>query len=168
MHKPVKVKVWLCFAVVVWLAVRIVLAGGYAYAFELPDSVKEWRCVNEYVVPLILDVNSEDLGRIVYRDYEREMLKGTVQVILTEGRGTGSLYVPEEVRDVAGAMPAESGYRIIDIDGRKSIIERHEFIPISIAVDAGENIVITIESSTLNEEEITEFARNILQESKIH
>ncbi|MBR0034234.1 MAG: hypothetical protein IJP54_01030, partial [Synergistaceae bacterium] len=81
------------------LVLTFLMFSGRAFAFELPDAVKEWRCVKEHIVPLVLDVNSEDIGRMVYRDYEREMPKGTVQIILTEGRGTGSLYVPEGVRD---------------------------------------------------------------------
>lgn len=145
----------------------MLMCSGCAFAAELPETVNEWRCVKEDVVPLVLDVNSEDIGRMVYRDYERGTRKGAVQVILTEGRGTGSLYVPEGVRDSKGAMPSEAGYKIVDIEGRKSIIEHHEFLPVSLAVNAGENTVITIESSTLNEKEITEFARNILQKSKI-
>ena len=149
------VKLWICLAV-------ILLAAGYAFALELPDTVNEWRCVKEDIVPLILDANGENLGRIVYRDYARENPKGTLQIILTEGIGTGSLYVPERVRDSKGAMPSDSYYKILDIDGLKSILERHEFMPVSIAVNAAKNTVITIESSSLSEESIIEFARNLI------
>ena len=149
------VKVWVCLAVILW-------AAGYAFALELPDAVNEWRCVKEDVVPLVLDANHENLGRMVYRDYEREMPKGTLQIILTEGKGTGSLYVPEHVRDSKGAMPSESGYKILNIVGRKSVLEKHSYMPLVLAVDAGDNVILTIESSSLNENELVTFAEEIL------
>ncbi len=153
MHKAVNV--WVCFAV-------MMLFSGGAYALELPDTVNEWRCVNEHVVPLILDVNSENLGRMVYRDYVRDFPKGTLQIIMTEGRGTGSLYVPEGVRDSKGAMPAESGYEILNVAGRKSVLERREYMPLALAVDVAENVILTIETGSLTEDEIVSFAEEVL------
>ena len=147
------------------LIVMMMMLASSACALELPDSLGEWHYVNEHVVSLIPDATSEDLGRMVYRDYERESPRGRVQVIMTEGTGTGSLYVPERVRTSGGVMASDSEYRIIDIDGRKAILERHDDIPISLAVNAGDDTVLTIESSVLDEEGITEFARSILQTS---
>ncbi len=144
------------------LVLMFLMFSGRAFAFELPDAVKEWRCVKEHIVPLVLDVNSEDIGRMVYRDYEREMPKGTVQIILTEGRGTGSLYVPEGVRDSEGAMPSESGYEILSISGRKSVLEKRAYMPLALAVSAGDNVVLTIETGSLTEDEIVSFAEEIL------
>ena len=149
------VKVWVCLAAVMWLA-------GYAFGAELPDSVNEWRCVKEDIVPLVLDVSSEDIGRMVYRDYVRENPKGTLQIILTEGRGTGSLYVPEGVRDSGGFMPSESGYKILSIAGRKSVLENRAYMPLALAVSAGDNVVLTIETGSLTENEIVSFAEEIL------
>ncbi len=154
MHKAVKV--WVCFAA------EVLLAAGSAFAYELPDTVNEWRCVNEHIVPLILDVNSEDLGRMVYRDYVRDFPKGTLQIVMTEGRGTGSLYVPEGVRDSKGAMPAESGYEILNVAGRKSVLEKRAYMPLALAVSAGDNVIITIETGSLTEGEIVSFAEEIL------
>ncbi len=155
MHKSVKVLVCLS----VWL-----VFAGFGYALELPDTVNEWRCVKEDVVPLVLDVNSEDLGRMVYRDYVRENPKGTLQIILTEGRGTGSLYVPESVRDSEGTMPSESGYKILSIAGRKSVLENRAYMPLALAVSAGDNVVFTIETGSLTEDEIVSFAEEILSQ----
>ena len=142
----------------------IMMCTSCAYAMELPDSVNEWRYVNEHVVTLTPSADGVNLGRMVYRDYERESPRGYVQVILTDGTGTGSLYVPERVR-AGGLMPSDSEYRILDIAGRKAILERHENIPLSLAVDADNNVVLTIESSALDEEGIIEFAVNIMQGS---
>ncbi|MBQ7215398.1 MAG: hypothetical protein IJS39_05385 [Synergistaceae bacterium] len=153
MRKAVKVLVCLS----AWL-----VFSGCGYALELSDTVEEWHCVKEYIVPLILDAGSEDLGRMVYRDYVRDFPKGTVQIILSEGRGTGSLYVPESVRDSEGAMPAESGYRILSIAGRKSVLENRAYMPLALAVDAGDNVILTIETGSLTENEIVSFAEEIL------
>lgn len=150
-------KVWICLAVVLWLA-------GYAFAAELPDSVNEWQCVKEDVVPLILDVNHENLGRMVYRDYVREMPKGTLQIILAEGKGTGSLYVPEGVKDSKGFMPSDSGYEILNVAGRKSVLENRAYMPLALAVSAGDNVVFTIETGSLTEDEIVSFAEEILSQ----
>ena len=149
-----------------FLVLMMLLLASCAYALELPDSVNEWQCVNEHIVTLTPVATGENLGRMVYRDYERESPRGYVQVILTEGTGTGSLYVPERVR-AGGLMPSDSEYRILDIAGRKAILEHHENIPLSLAVDADNNVVLTIESSALDEEGLIEFAVNILQEAKI-
>ncbi len=132
------------------------------YAGELPDSVREWRCVKESVTPLVLDANGENLGRIVYRDYEREAPKGYVQVIMTEGSGTGSLYVPESVRDSEGVMPSDAGYRVLSIAGRKAIMEAKSYMPLVLAIAAGENVVVTIESGSLGEDELVSFAEEML------
>ena len=149
------VKVWVCLAVILW-------AAGYAFALELPDAVNEWRCVKEDVVPLVLDANHENLGRMVYRDYVRDFPKGTVQVIMSEGKGTGSLYVPESVRNSKGAMPSESGYKIMNIAGRKSVLENRAYMPLALAVEAGDNVILTIETGSLTEDEIVSFAEEIL------
>ena len=144
----------------------MLMSAASCYAFDLPDSVREWRCVNESVTPLILDVNGENLGRIVYRDYEREAPKGYVQVIMTEGSGTGSLYVPERVKDSRGVMPSDSGYKILSISGRKAIMESKSYMPLVLAVSAGDNVVLTIESGSLSEQELVSFAEEILSQWK--
>ena len=152
-------KVWVCLAAILWVA-------GYAFAVELPDSVKEWRCMKEHVVPLILEADGENLGRMVYREYVREFPKGSVQVIMSEGRGTGSLYVPESVRDSKGAMPSETEYKILRIAGRNSVLENRAYMPLALAVNAGDNVVLTIETGSLTEDEIVGFAEEILSSWK--
>ena len=144
------------------IIVLLLLCSSCAFAVELPDAINDWLCVNEYVVPLIPDANHENLGRIVYRDYERETPKSSVNVILTEGKGTGSLYVPERVRDSKGLMPSEYGYKILEVSGRKSILEINSYLPLVLAVDAGDNIILTLESSSLTEAGLVGFAEEIL------
>lgn len=145
------------FAAVMVFAVR-------AWGAELPDAVGEWRCVKEHVVPLVAEANGEQLGRIVYGDYERQAPRGSVQVIMTEGTGTGNLYVPEKVNDSDGVMPSSSGYRLLDIRGYKAILESHGGIAYALAVKAGEDLVITLESISLKEEALVDFAADFLRQ----
>ena len=155
------VKAWLCLAVILW-------AAGYAFSFELPDSVGEWQSVNEHVTPLVPAATSADLGRVVYRDYVRETPRGLVQVILTEGTGTGSLYVPEKLNASKGVLPTNSGYKLLNVNGHKAILEQYPLMPLSLAINAGKDTVITIESSALNEEGLIEFAAELLQGYNLH
>ena len=146
----------------VFLAAIMVMFAQTAFALELPDTVGEWRCVNEHVLPLVADANGEELGRMVYRNYEREAPKGSLQVILSEGTGTGGLYVPDTVNDSHGAMSAESGYRLLTLAGYPAILEVHSYMPLALAVKAGDNVVLTIESPSLDESGIAGFAEEIL------
>ena len=143
-------------------AVMLVFAASCAFAVELPDSVNEWQCVNEHITPLVPDATGESLGRVVYRDYERETPRGLVQVIMTDGTGTGSLYVPEKLNDSKGYLPTNSGYKLLTVAGHKSILENYPYMPLALAVSVSDNVILTIESGSLNETEIVSFAEEIL------
>ena len=138
----------------------VLILSSCAYCLELPDEINGWQCVNEYIVPLVLDVNSADMGTITYRDYTQH--NKSIQIILTQGKGTGELYVPEKVRDIKGIMPSGSGYEVLEVSGFKSVLERHEYMPLSLAVNVSKDTVITFESSTLNDRDIAYFANSIL------
>ena len=84
------------------------------YAFLLFSLPTGWELKKEFVTPLIPDSNSEDLGRVIYKTYERESPRAVLEIILTEGAGTGNLYVPESVNISKGLMPA-SKYKILEI-----------------------------------------------------
>ncbi len=140
----------------------MIMLASCAYALELPDSVNEWHCVKEHITTLTPDADGVNRGRMVYRDYERESPQGIVHVILTEGTGTGSLYVPEKVRKPEGLTLSASEYKLLTIAGSKSIMEVHSYMPLVLAVNAGDNVVLTLESSSLNEHEIVSFAEEIL------
>lgn len=147
----------------VMLALLMVLISPGAYALELNDEILGWHCVNEQVVELAPEASGENIGRIIYRDYIRESPKGTLKIILTQGTGTGSLYVPEIVRSAKGVMPSSAGCELLDLSGRKAILERYEYLPLSLAVSAGEDIVLTVETASLSEEEVIHFAESILR-----
>ena len=105
---------------------------------------------------------SQDLGKVIYKDYERENPKKTLQIILTEGKGMGSLYVPEKIKTSKGLMPSEAGYKILNVAGKRAILETQSYLPIVLAVNFDNNIVLTIESKSLNENEIVKFAEELL------
>ena len=144
------------------LFISLLLFTSRINALELPDKIQEWHSVSEYVVPLIAAKDNKDFGRCVYRDYVREAPKGYMQVILTEGSGTGTLYVPERVNDSKGVMSSSSGYEILSVAGHDSIIEHHDNMPAVLAVNVSKDIILTIETTALSEEEIKLIAENIL------
>ena len=145
----------------IFLFIFIFILESSCAALELPEKIHEWKLTEEFITPLILDATSEDAGKIIYRTYEREKPIGTFQIILTEGSGTGNLYVPDEVKNSKGLMPA-SEYKIFEIDGKKAILENQSYLPLAIAVAVDNNIVLNIESYSLNQKELIKIAEAIL------
>lgn len=138
------------------IAALLLLYCSCAYGAE------EWHLVNEYITPLIAVANSQDLGQVIYRDYERYNPAGLVTTILTKGVGTGALYVPEKVNAAKGLMPADSSYEVLEVVGRKAILENQSYMPLALAVHVDDNTILTIESISLNHDEIIKFAEEIL------
>ena len=143
------------------LVLAFFLFSSAAYGFEI--QISGWELKSEFVTPLIPDANSEDLGRVVYKTYERESPRAVLEIILTEGTGTGNLYVPESVDASKGLMPAD-GYEILEIEGHRAVLESPEFLPMALAINAGENLIINLESPSLSREELIETAKEILKE----
>ncbi|MBQ7560141.1 MAG: DUF4367 domain-containing protein [Synergistaceae bacterium] len=139
----------------------IFILSSQAYALELPEKIYEWYLTGGYVQPLNLEVTSEDLGRVIYKTYKRDAPKGTLEIILTEGTGTGSLYVPDEVKKSKGLMPA-SEYKIFEVNGKKAILENQSYLPLALAVCVNDDVVLTIESASLNQDELIKIAEEIL------
>ena len=128
------------------------------FAFEFQD----WHLINEYVTPLILDANSEDMGKIIYKTYENNNSKKTFEIIFTQGNGTGGLYIPEEIKNSKGVMPSDSEYKILEVKGKKAILENQSYLPLVLAVNVSDDTVLTIESSSLSQEELIKTAEEIL------
>ena len=146
---PVLVLAFFCFSSAAFADTEIQIPG--------------WELKSEFVTPLIPDANSEDLGRVVYKTYERESPRAVLEIILTEGTGTGNLYVPESVDASKGLMPAD-GYEILEIEGHRAVLESPEFLPMALAINAGQNLIINLESPSLSREELIETAKEILKE----
>ena len=142
-----------------------------SFALELPDKIQNWYSVSEYITPLIASANSQDLGRIVYKTYERRKSKGELQIIMTEGKGTGSLYVPSTVKNSKGVMPLDSGYKILNVSGKNAILETQPNLPLALAINYSDNVILTIESYSFNsqnnqtqdEEKLLKFAEELIE-----
>ena len=145
----------------IFAALIFALLSSGAYALELPEKIYEWHLTGGYVQALMPDAISEDLGRVIYKTYERDAPKGTLEIILTEGTGTGSLYVPDEVKKSKGLMPA-SEYKIFEVNGKKAILENQSYLPLAVAVNVSDDVILTIESPSLNQDELIKIAEEIL------
>ena len=143
------------------IAFFIFLSSSPCFALEISEKISDWHLTNEYIQPLIPDATSEDMGRVIYKTYEREAPRGTLEIILTEGTGTGSLYIPDEIKKLKGLMHANE-YKIFEINGRKAILENQSYLPLAIAIDVADNVILTIESPSLNQDELIKIAEEIL------
>ena len=135
-----------------------------ALAFELPDKIQNWQAVKDsfYAVSLIPDANSKDLGKIIYKNYQHETPRGYLEIILTSGDGTGSLYVPESVKESKGVMPSDSSYEILNVLDKKALLENNPYLPLVLAVAVKDNVILNLESPSLNKDELVKIAEEIL------
>ena len=125
-----------------------------AQALALPETAGEWRSAHEDVIPLVLDANSENVGRWTHRVYTREAPRAAVEVNFMEGSGPGPLRVPE-LNPAAGAdtvLDAKSEYRVINVAGWRAVLERSPLLPASLAVSMGSDGTLTLEGNVTDEE----------------
>ena len=154
------------FAVMIALCLVSFAACDSVFALELPNRVGEWQIVSTNILPLVTTYNGESHGRVVYRTYKRESPSAFLDVILTEGAGAGSLYVPEKVNASKGMLPNDSGFEVVKVSGHDAIIESQSFMPLVLAVNAGDNITLNLESPSANTEELVRIAEEILSSWK--
>ncbi len=136
-------------------------------ALELPNRVGEWQTVSTNILPLVTTYNGESHGRVVYRTYKRESPSAFLDVILTEGSGAGSLYVPEKVNASKGMMPNDSGFEVLKVSGHDAIIESQSFMPLVLAVNLSRDVTLTVESFALDEKEIISFTEDMIEYVKV-
>ena len=139
-----------------------------AEALTLPDKFDDWILQSESVTPLIADVNSEDLGRCIYRNYSRKKTLENITLILSEGKGFGKLFVPEEIRreNSKTLMQSQSSYEILEVVGHKAIFEKHEFLPNVLSISISDYETLTLESHSLNQTELVGIAEKICYNSR--
>ena len=136
-------------------------SASTSYALELPDNINEWHAVKSKIVPLI--ASNQNLGEIIYKSYTRQKPLGNLEIILTQGKGAGELYIPEHVNNNnKDSLFKASGYEITNISGMSAIIEKVENLPLALAVKVNNNITLTIETHSLNESELIKFAGDLL------
>ena len=149
-----------------FLALLLMMAGSPCFALELPNDVGEWHSVSTNIIPLITEYNRESQGRITFRTYKRESPSAILEVILTEGAGTGKLYVPEKVNGSEGIMPCDSGFEVVKVSGHDAIIESQSYMPLALAVNADDNVILNLESSSAGKDELITIAEEILSSWK--
>ena len=150
------------FAVIIFLF----LFAPCVCAFELPQKINNWVAVNENVLNLNASTENQNLGRVIYKNYIRRRPRGELQIILTEGDGPGALYVPEnniKNSDSDSLFASGSDYEVLNILGYRAILELNENLPPSLAVRVNQDTTLTIESYSLNKNEIINLAKEILR-----
>jgi hypothetical protein len=132
-----------------------------AQAAPLPDVLDEWRAAP--VAAIAFETASRDFGRWQSRAYIRSAPPAGIEVNLMEGTGPGTLRIPD-----GGAVPrddAPSGfaftYRTLNISGKSAILERGEVTGQALAIALGKNRTLTVETKSVPEEELIDFATRL-------
>lgn len=75
-----------------------------------------------------------------------------------EGKGPGPLHVPAAVGSGDGVMDEEGTYRVLDVAGRRAILERHPLLAPALAVAVSPDTTLTLEGSGADEAELMDLA----------
>ena len=80
-----------------------------------------------------------------------------------EGPGPGTLLVPQGAVS-ADDLPLGFGarYQTLDIAGRRAVLERQDILGTALAIELGKNKTLTLESAGASQEELTEFATQVI------
>ena len=126
----------------------------------LPEELGNWRLSSKHVTEL---TTSQNLGRWTSASYVRSEPPAQIEVQLTEGSGTGRLFVPEGVvSSDDGPIGFSSTYETLSVAGRRAILERSDVTGQALAVALGTRTV-TIESSGISREELLGFAESMIE-----
>ena len=132
-----------------------------AAAGALPDIVGPWCGASVDVTSF--KTASEDLGAWYNRVYTRSAPPGRVTAILMEGPGPGTLLVPQGAVS-ADDLPLGFGarYQTLDIEGHRAVLERQDILGTALAIELGKDRTLTLESAGASQEELTEFATQVI------
>ena len=126
----------------------------------LPGELGDWRLSSEYVTEL---TTSQNLGKWINASYVRSEPPAQIEVQLTEGSGTGRLFVPEgAVSSDDGPIGFSSTYETLYVAGRRAILERNDVTGQALAVALGTRTV-TFESLGVSREELLGFAESMIE-----
>ena len=123
----------------------------------MPERAGDWSSDREDVTQFILEADSGDMGQWTRRLYTRESPGAAVEANLMEGPGPGPLRIPESVGSYDAVMEAKSEYRILEVAGRRAVLERGPLLPLALTVSLGKNRTLTLEGH-VTEEELTGLA----------
>ena len=149
-----------CVILFLILMSGILCANDFNFNFNLPENFNGWNLRREYVKNLILDVNSEDLGKIIYRTYANKNNKD-LEIILMIGSSSGEFNIPNEKNLNPGIMRSDSEYKLINIFDHPAIIERVNFLPAALSIKISADCTLIFESD-LNDEQLINLAEEFL------
>ena len=80
-----------------------------------------------------------------------------------EGPGPGTLLVPQGAVS-ADDLPLGFGarYQTLDIEGHRAVLERQDILGTALAIELGKDRTLTLESAGASQEELTEFATQVI------
>lgn len=146
-------------------SVALILAGLLlaipSYAAPLPDVLDEWDATT--IITTELTTTSEDFGYWQNRIYKRFAPIAQIEVNLMDGAGPGTLYVPSgTVSHTDAPLGFSSGFRTLEVGGRKAILESGEVTGMALAIRFDTNQTLTLESKSISESELLNFAERLI------
>lgn len=75
-----------------------------------------------------------------------------------EGKGPGPLHVPAAVGSGGGVMDEEGTYRVLDVAGRRAILEHHPLLAPALAVAVSPDTTLTLEGFGTDDTELLDLA----------
>ncbi|MDR2528750.1 MAG: hypothetical protein LBD04_07025 [Synergistaceae bacterium] len=138
-------------------------APSAAHTADLPEKVGEWRGMPAQVTEFTLTKDNENVGRWENRVYTRAAPIASVEANLMKGSGPGTLFVHEE-----GNEFTPPPYEVLNIAGKRAILEYEEATGQALAVALGKDSTLTLESKSLSREELLSFARNLIAILEVH
>ena len=153
--KVIKILIWLLIITSNFLNTPAFSQSSNLKSLKIPDG---WLKIHEHVTPLILAYSKNNLGACVYITLQKYDSREIIDVIICEGTSFGDLVIADEKNNKKGILPANSDYEIIKILDYKAIIERHEFLPLALAVNIDKNTKLVCESASINESGLIKFS----------
>ncbi|NLL36188.1 MAG: hypothetical protein GX256_01550 [Fretibacterium sp.] len=131
-------------------------------ALLLPRTLDEWQMETEDL--LILRTASDDMGSLRSRNYVRHEPRAHVEVILMEGPGPGTLWLPSrKVRETDAPIGFGSTYETLRICEHEAILEYGETLGYALAIKLGDDRTLTLESRGISREELMNFAKRMTE-----
>ena len=83
-----------------------------------------------------------------------------------EGSGPGPLRVPETVGSYDGVIEGQAEYQVLEVAGRRAVLERYPYLPLALSVAVSPDTVLTLESRTADEKDLAGLAEKIIEKLK--
>ncbi len=132
-----------------------------SHAASLPEALPDWKSKTQDTVEF--KTVSDDFGQWNNRVYTRVSQPGAVEAVLMEGSGPGTLMVPSgDIKTNDYPIGFGATYTTIKVDGHEAILEGESITGLALAVKLGEKRTLTLESKSLSQDELIEFAKKVI------